>query len=61
MNKGDFVGSMLVQPLGTDQVMTLGGTPDEWVCTWTENGQKVSKHFKPEELESVSTQGDQKR
>ena len=32
MNKGDFVGSMLVQPLGSDQVMTLGGktAKDDW-------------------------------
>lgn len=61
MNKGDFVGSMLVQPVGSGQVMTLGGTPDEWVCTWTENGQTVSKHFKPEELVSVGNQRNQKR
>lgn len=51
MNKGDFVGSMQVQPLGSDQIMTLGGTPDEWICTWVENGQTMTKRFQPEQLE----------
>lgn len=61
MNKGDFVGSMLVQPLGSSRVMTLGGTPEEWMCTWTENGQEKSERFQPEELVPAGTQGHQKR
>ncbi|MEO7325363.1 MAG: hypothetical protein ABIW82_11095 [Dokdonella sp.] len=61
MNKGEFVTGMLVQPLGSSQVMSLGGTPDAWVCTWTANGQEMSKSFKPEELVSAGTQRDQKR
>jgi len=52
MNKGDFVGGMQVQPvLGSAQVMTLGGSEDDWVCTWIENGQKMTKHFQPEQLQ----------
>ena len=60
MNKGDFVGSMLVQPLGSSRVMTLGGTPDEWICTWNENGEEVSKRFQPEELVAAGTQRNHK-
>jgi hypothetical protein len=54
MNKGDFVGAALVQPLGSDQIMTLGGTADDWICTWVENGQTMTGHFQPEELQLVS-------
>lgn len=61
MNKGDFVGAMLVQTIGSDRVMTLEGTQDEWVCSWTENGKKMSKTFKPEELEPAATQNSEKR
>jgi hypothetical protein len=57
MKKGDFVGGIPVQLLGGGQVMTLGGTPDDWVCTWTENGQARSEHFMPEELERVPFSG----
>ncbi|MEO5625958.1 MAG: hypothetical protein ABIQ70_08120 [Dokdonella sp.] len=60
MNKGDFVGASLVQPLGSDQVMTLGGTPDDWVCTWIENGQTMTRQFQPEELQLASSP-DQKK
>ena len=55
MNKGDFVGNMLVRPIGSNQVMTLGGTPDDWICTWTQNGVAMSKHFKPEDLVPAPT------
>jgi hypothetical protein len=55
MNKGDFVGGMSVRPLGSTQVMTLGGTPDDWICTWVDNGQTVTKHFQPVELEPAGT------
>jgi hypothetical protein len=51
MNKGDFVGGIPVQPMGGGQIMTLGGTSEDWICTWMENGQSVSRHFKPEDLE----------
>ena len=52
MNKGDFVGGIQVLPiLGSTQVMTLGGTEDDWICTWYENGQKMTQHFQPEQLQ----------
>ena len=51
MNKGEFIGGMLVRRVGETQVMTLGGTPDDWVCSWPQNGKVMSAHFKPEELE----------
>ena len=53
MNKGDFIGGIPVQPVGGGQVMILGGTPDDWICSWTENGVARSEHFQPEELERV--------
>lgn len=51
MNKGDFVGGIQVILRGTDQVMTLGGTPDDWVCTFVKNGKSMSEHFQPEVLD----------
>ena len=51
MKKGDFIGGIPVQPLGGGQVMILGGTPDDWICTWTQNGVQRSEHFLPEQLE----------
>lgn len=54
MNKGDFVGGIEVREVGSKRVMTLGGTADNWVCTWLENGLPVSARFKPEQLEPVS-------
>ncbi|HEY0180415.1 MAG TPA: hypothetical protein VGC30_12415 [Dokdonella sp.] len=51
MNKSEFVGGMQVRLVGTNQVMTLSGTPDDWICTWVENGKQVSQHFAPEDLE----------
>ena len=53
MNKGEFVGGMLVRRIGQAQVMTLGGTPDDWQCSWLENGLVKNAHFKPEDLEPV--------
>lgn len=54
MNKGDYTGEALVCLIGSDRVMTLGGTPDHWVCTWIENGEEKSAHFQPEELVPAS-------
>jgi hypothetical protein len=51
MNKGDFVGGLLVVPTRSRQVMTLGGTPDNWICTWVENGETMTQRFNPEDLE----------
>ena len=51
MNKGDFVGGMQVQQIGGGPVMTLGGTPDDWICSWIENGKTMTKHFDPSMLE----------
>ncbi len=53
MNKGDFVGGVEVRPLGGGPVMTLGGDPDHWVCTWVSNGQVMTQTFQPEQLERV--------
>lgn len=54
MKKGDFVGGMEVQPLGGGHVMILGGGPDNWVCTWVENGTTMTQAFQPEQLEPAS-------
>jgi len=53
MKKGDFVTEGLVRLVDGDQVMTLGGTPDDWVCTWQEGDQKRSAHYRPEQLVPV--------
>ena len=53
MKKGDFVTEKLVRVVGEDRVMTLGGTPDNWICTWQEAGEKRSASYRPEELEQV--------
>jgi hypothetical protein len=53
MKKGDFVTERLVRVVGEDRVMTLGGTPDNWVCTWQEAGEKRSAHYRPEQLEPL--------
>lgn len=57
MKKGDFIGGIPVQPLGGGQVMTLGGTPEHWICSWTQNGQVRSQHFLPEQLEPANPPG----
>jgi hypothetical protein len=51
MNKGEFVLGIPVRAVGSDQVMTLGGTPDNWTCTWNENGKVRSERFDPGKLE----------
>jgi hypothetical protein len=51
MKKGDFTGGIEVRPLGGGPVMTLGGDPDHWVCTWLQNGQIMTQTFQPEQLE----------
>lgn len=55
MNKGEFVGGMLVRRIGQTQVMTLGGTPDHWLCSWVQSGQVMNQQFKPEELEPAES------
>ena len=57
MKKGDFVGGIEVQPLGGGQVMILGGSPENWVCTWVEDGTTWTQSFQPEQLEPVSPVG----
>jgi hypothetical protein len=55
MNKGDFVGGLQVEPiLGAHQVMTLGGSKDDWICTWVEDGKTMTQHFQPDQLQIVS-------
>jgi len=51
MNKGDFLGGMLVVSKITGQVMTLGGTADDWTCTYVENGRIVTVKVKPEDVD----------
>ena len=54
MNKGDFVGGIQVRLIATGQVMILGGTPDDWTGTWTQNGISKVEHFAPEQLDKVT-------
>lgn len=56
MNKGDFVGGIQVESIfGGPRVMTLGGSEDNWICTWVENGQTMTKHFQPEQLQVATS------
>jgi uncharacterized protein YodC (DUF2158 family) len=53
MNKADFVSGIPVRSVDGSQVMTLGGTANDWVCTWVENGERKMASFRPEDLEPV--------
>jgi|GEM_PF-6587567 uncharacterized protein YodC (DUF2158 family) len=54
MNKGDFVGGMLVQQTSGGPVMTLGGSEDNWICRWVDGAKAMTAHFKPEDLQPAS-------
>ena len=53
MHKGEFVPGMAVRPIGSMHVMTLGGTPDEWICSWYDNDEHRAMRYMPEDLEPV--------
>lgn len=53
MYKGEFVAGMAVRPVGSMHVMTLGGTPDEWICSWYDNDEHRAMRYMPEDLEPV--------
>lgn len=53
MHKGEFVTGMAVRPIGSMHVMTLGGTPDEWICSWYDNDEHRAMRYMPEDLEPV--------
>ncbi|MBA8883759.1 hypothetical protein [Dokdonella fugitiva] len=53
MHKGEFVAGMAVRPVGSMHVMTLGGTPDEWICSWYDNDEHRAMRYMPEDLEPV--------
>jgi hypothetical protein len=53
MHKGEFVSGMAVRPIGSMHVMTLGGTPDEWICSWYDNDEHRAMRYMPEDLEPV--------
>jgi hypothetical protein len=40
--------------------MTLGGTPERWVCTWEHDGQQFSRQFDPAQLERAADKKDGK-
>jgi len=54
MNRGDFIDGILVQLKSTGQVMTLGGTEDDWICTTSDNGRVVRKHVQPDDVDPVA-------
>ncbi|MGH8171866.1 MAG: hypothetical protein ACREPX_01885 [Rhodanobacteraceae bacterium] len=53
MNRGDFIDGILVCLKSTGQVMTLGGTKDNWVCTSNDAGRVVRKPVQPEDVDPV--------
>lgn len=54
MNKGDFVGGMLIVSKTTGQVMTLGGTPDDWTGSYVENGTTITVKVKPGDVDPAN-------
>lgn len=53
MHKGEFVSGMAVRPIGSLHVMKLGGTADEWICSWYDNDEHRAMRYMPEDLEPV--------
>jgi hypothetical protein len=53
MNRGDFIDGILVRLKSTGEVMTLGGTEDDWICTAADAGRVVRKHVQPDEVDPV--------
>lgn len=51
MHKGEFVAGMAVRPLGSMHVMTLGGSVEEWICSWHDNDEHRAMRYMPEDLE----------
>lgn len=53
MNRGDFIDGILVRLKSTGQVVTLGGSKDDWVVSSNDNGRVVRKHVQPEDVDPV--------
>lgn len=53
MNRGDFIDGILVRLKSTGEVLTLGGTEDDWICTATDAGRVVRKRVQPEDVDPV--------
>ena len=53
MNRGDFIDGILVRLKSTGEVLTLGGTEDDWICTATDAGRVVRKHVQPDDVDPV--------
>lgn len=53
MHKGEFVAGMAVRPMGSMHVMKLGGTAEEWICSWYDNDEHRAMRYMPEDLEPV--------
>jgi hypothetical protein len=53
MNRGDFIDGILVRLKSTGEVMTLGGTEDDWICTTADTGRVVRKHVQPDDVDPV--------
>ena len=53
MNRGDFIDGILVRLKSTGEVMTLGGTEDDWICSAADAGRMVRKHVQPDDVDPV--------
>jgi hypothetical protein len=51
MNRGDFIAGMRVRLKATGQIMVLGGTMDDWICTDPNSAAAVPQHVQPEDVE----------
>jgi len=53
MNRGDFSAGIEVRQKSDGQIMLLGGTEDDWICTFTTNGKFMTLHVDPEDVDPV--------
>lgn len=51
MNRGEFIAGIQVRLKATGQIMVLGGTIDDWICTDPSNAAAIPKHVQPEDVE----------
>jgi len=51
MNRGDFVAGMHVRLKATGQIMVLGGSKEDWICTDPNNAGAAPKHVQPQDVE----------
>jgi hypothetical protein len=55
MNRGDFVAGMQVRLKSTGEIMTLGGTIDDWICIDADDPGAVPKHVQPGDVDPVAS------